>query len=202
MWEGAWSFVQDHAIVGVLAIVLSAGWVGAEAFARRSTWRKGAERKPSSGMDRGTYPIIAIGVAVAVISATASFLLGFGGYLPLWVSEVGAVVTVAGLAIRIWALTTLGRFFTMPITIRADHRIVRTGPYRWVRHPAYTGGFLTALGIAVELGSPPGILVAVVALLAVYVYRIRVEEGVLVDRFGDEYREYSRTTYRMLPPVF
>jgi protein-S-isoprenylcysteine O-methyltransferase len=202
MWDDLWTFVHDHGVVGALAVVLCAAWVGAEAYARRSTWRQGAERKPSGGMDRGTYPIIAIGVAVAVVGATASFLLGLGSYLPLWVSGVGAFVTVVGLAIRVWALTTLGRFFTMPITIRTDHEIVRSGPYRWIRHPAYTGGFLTAFGIPIVLGTPVGILVAIVALLSVYVYRIRIEEGVLVARFGEEYREYSRTTYRMLPPVF
>ncbi|MCI4360186.1 MAG: isoprenylcysteine carboxylmethyltransferase family protein [Thermoplasmata archaeon] len=134
--------------------------------------------------------------------ATVAFFTGFGGYLPSWSVAIGAPLMVAGLAVRVWALTTLGKFFTMPITLRSDHELVRNGPYRWIRHPAYTGGFLTAIGLPIVLGTPAGVVVTVVACMLAYVWRIRIEERVLLSRFGDTYREYSRTTWRLLPGLF
>ena len=191
-----------HTAPIVVGILFAAAWVACEYYARRATWRQGAARKPPSTMDRGTYPAIALSLAIGIGFATVAFLAGFGGYLPEWTLVVGALVMSVGLAVRVWALTTLGKFFTMPITLRADHELVRGGPYRWIRHPAYTGGFLTAVGLPIILGTWTGFAVTLAACLTAYVYRIRIEEAVLVSRFGDLYREYSTTTWRMLPGLY
>jgi protein-S-isoprenylcysteine O-methyltransferase Ste14 len=153
-------------------------------------------------MDRGTYPFIAIGIVVGLVADLLGFLSGIGSYLPEYAVAIGAVIAVVGLGIRGWALRTLGKFFTMPITIAADHRLVQNGPYRWIRHPAYTGGFLTMVGLAVALGSWLGVVVTLLAGVSVYVYRIRIEEAALRTRFGTEYDEYARRTYRLLPGLY
>lgn len=194
--------VVAHALAAGLAVVLGVAWIVMERIGRNSTWKQGAPRRPSSAMDRGTYPFIALGLAVGMVTTTAAFLTGVGGYLPPWTLGLGVVLMVVGLGTRLWALTTLGRFFTMPITLAADHRIVRDGPYRWLRHPSYTGGFLTGVGMPLVLGTPVGLVVTLLALGAVYVYRIRIEEAALVSRFGDAYREYRRVTWRLIPGVY
>lgn len=194
--------VQSHALAVLLAAIGSAAWLVAEYFARRSTWRQGAPRHPPGTLDRWTYPVIAVSIALGMVSSLVAFLSGFGGYLPTWVSPVGLVLLAGGLALRGWALRTLGRFFTMPITLRPDHEIVRAGPYGRLRHPAYTGGYLTAVGLALTLGASVGVLVTVVACLAAYVYRIHIEEATLVSRFGDAYRRYADETWRLIPPVY
>ncbi len=194
--------VQSHALAVVLAAIGSAAWLVAEYLARRSTWLQGAPRHPPGTLDRWTYPVIAVSIALGMVSTLVTFLTGFGGYLPAWVSPVGLVVLAGGLALRGWALRTLGRFFTMPITLRPDHEIIRAGPYGRLRHPAYTGGYLTAVGLALTLGASAGVLVTVVACLAAYVYRIRIEEATLVSRFGDAYRQYADETWRLIPPVY
>ncbi|MCI4354066.1 MAG: isoprenylcysteine carboxylmethyltransferase family protein [Thermoplasmata archaeon] len=186
----------------VVGIAFAAAWCVCEYYARRATWRQGAARKPPSTIDRGTYPAIALSLAVGIGFATIAFLTGLGGYFPEWTVGVGVVVMSVGLATRAWALTTLGKFFTMPITLRSDHELVRGGPYRWIRHPAYTGGLLTAIGLPIILGTPAGLIVTLIACLAAYVYRIRIEEAVLVSRFGDHYREYAMTTWRLLPGLY
>jgi protein-S-isoprenylcysteine O-methyltransferase Ste14 len=191
-----------HTVPIIAALSFSLAWCVCEYYARRETWRKGAVRKPEGTMDRGTYPAIAVSLAIGIGFATVAFLSGLGGYLPEWTVAIGIVVMALGLAIRVWALTTLGKFFTMPITIRADHELVRDGPYRWIRHPAYTGGFLTALGLPIILGTPAGTLVTLVACMTAYVYRIRIEEAVLLSRFGETYRSYSSSTWRMLPGLY
>lgn len=196
------SLVEDHTLPVVLTALGGIAWLAAEYYGRWSTWKQGAVRRPPSTLDRGTYPAIALSLAIGMGSTVLAFLSGFGGLFPEWVSPFGLLVVGVGLGIRVWALRTLGRFFTMPITLRADHEIVRAGPYRWIRHPAYTGGFLTAIGMTLALGPPVGLAVTVVACLIAYVHRIRVEEATLVSRFGDDYRRYSETTWRLLPPVY
>lgn len=196
------SAVSAHPLAAALAVVLGVAWIVMEYVGRSSTWRQGAPRRPSSAMDRGTYPFIAVGLAVGMVTSALAFLTGVGGYLPDWTLYFGAPILVIGLSTRLWALTTLGRFFTMPITLAADHRIVRDGPYRWLRHPSYTGGLLAGVGMALVLGTALGVAVTVLALAAVYVYRIRIEEAALLHRFGDAYQEYRRTTWRLIPGIY
>ncbi|HTT35354.1 MAG TPA: isoprenylcysteine carboxylmethyltransferase family protein [Thermoplasmata archaeon] len=189
----------DAVLLGALA---AAVWIGGEYLSRRATFRLGAPRRPSSRLDRGTYPIIAGALGVAMVATLVAFLTGVGGYLPLWTAGVGLALVVLGVGFRGWALRTLGRFFTMPITLPADQEIVRGGPYQWIRHPAYTGGLLTAMGMPLVLGTTVGFLVTFAVCLASYVYRIHFEEQALVGRFGDRYREYAKRTWRLLPGLY
>ncbi len=191
-----------HTVPIVLAIGFSLAWCACEYYARRATWRQGAVRKPPSTIDRGTYPAIAVSLAIGIGSAAGAFLLGIGGYLPEWSVAIGVIIMTTGLGVRVWALRTLGKFFTMPITLRPDHELVRAGPYRWIRHPAYTGGLLTAIGLPIILGTWAGFVVTLLACVAAYVYRIRIEETVLLSRFGESYRRYASETWRMLPGLY
>jgi protein-S-isoprenylcysteine O-methyltransferase Ste14 len=195
-------FVGLHSFSVLAGGAVCGAWIIGEFLARRSTWIQGAPRKPASTMDRGTYPVIALGIAASMSFTLIVFLYGIGGYLPVWTTVVGLGVAAVGLGIRAWALRTLGRFFTMPITIAVDHRLIQNGPYRWLRHPAYTGGFLTAIGVPLTLGSWVGAVGTVVFCIGVYAHRIQIEEGVLRARFGKEYLEYSARTSRLLPGVY
>ena len=202
MVVNALTTVSDHLLQVVLAAAVSIAWIVAEYLGRSSTWRQGAPRRPTSALDHGTYPVIALGLAIGMGTTFFSFFLDPLGHFPEEVAAVGIALVGVGLFTRFWALHTLGRFFTMPITIRPDHELVQGGPYRWLRHPAYTGGFLTALGVPLVLGTPVGLLATLIACVVVYVHRIRIEEAALVSRFGDAYREYRKTTWRLVPGVY
>jgi protein-S-isoprenylcysteine O-methyltransferase len=193
---------DDHAVQIVLSAGMCAGWIAAEYAGRWSTWRQGAGRRRSSALDQGTYPIIAIALTLSVAADAALFLFAVGPWLPIWVSFAGAVLMGLGFGLRYWAMDTLGRFFTNPITIRDDHVIVRAGPYRWIRHPAYTGGLLIAIGLPLVLGVLSAFLFAVVVCGFAYVYRIGIEEEALLARFGPRYRAYQQETARLLPGIF
>jgi protein-S-isoprenylcysteine O-methyltransferase Ste14 len=187
------------ALLGALA---SVAWVAGEYYARRLTWRKGAPRPRSSHIDQSTYPIIAVGLVVSLAADAVVFLLGPSADLPLWVAGLGLALMGTGLGLRIWAMATLGRFFTNPITIRDDQYIVRDGPYRRLRHPAYTGGLLLAIGLPLVLGSALAFGIALVACGFAYIWRIRIEERVLLERFGPRYVEYQRETSRLVPGLY
>jgi protein-S-isoprenylcysteine O-methyltransferase Ste14 len=117
-----------------------------------------------------------------------------------FVFALGIALALAGIGFRWWSVLTLGRFFTTRVTTTAGQTVVEKGPYRYVRHPSYTGGLLTVLGVllcSLNWLSLACFLIAVPGFL----YRIRVEEGALESALGDSYRDYERRTKRLVPFV-
>lgn len=121
------------------------------------------------------------------------------GYLPPYFFYIGISIMVIGEAIRQWSIYTLGKFFTYPVIIAADHKLITKGPYRIVRHPGYLGGiiFAAGLGIAVQSFIAPLVTIGIICLA--YAYRIYLEEKILKKAFGRHYFEYSKKTPMLLP---
>lgn len=118
--------------------------------------------------------------------------------LPDALRWAGAVVGAASLPLLLWTLASLGRNLTDTVVTRRDHTLVTAGPYRYVRHPFYVCGFLFLVGVFllttnVLIGSA-----GVVALILLTV-RTPTEERKLVERFGDDYRDYMKRTARFIP---
>jgi len=107
---------------------------------------------------------------------------------------------LAGIALRWYAVWVLGASFTVDVSTRPGQAVVEAGPYRWIRHPSYTGGLLTILGLLVCCDNWAS-LAAVVIALAGYAYRIRIEERALAGDLGAPYRDYMRRTKRLIPFV-
>lgn len=114
----------------------------------------------------------------------------------------GVTVLILGVALRTWAILTLGRLFTFVVVIQAEHHVVDSGPYRFVRHPSYTGGLLALTGAGIALGNWLSILAAAGLPLAAILIRIAVEEARLARDLGDDYRSYARRTKRLIPGVW
>ena len=134
-------------------------------------------------------------------------LLGFLGVgrmrgAVVGVGWAGLTLLVLGVAVRWRAIYTLGKFFTGTVLIREDHRLLRTGIYKHVRHPAYTGGLLAHLGLGLSFTNWFSLGFSTVPYAAAAAYRIRVEERALREAFGDEYETYASSTKRLIPKVF
>ncbi len=119
---------------------------------------------------------------------------------PLFVA--GLVVMCAGIAIRQWALATLGRFFTIDVRVQSGQTVVEDGPYRWVRHPSYTGLILTFVGFGLALGNWAALAAVAVVPTAGLVYRVRVEERALLDGLGEPYRRFAEGRPRLFPGIW
>ena len=117
-------------------------------------------------------------------------------------TAVGAVCFVAGLAFRWYAIIYLGRFFTVNVAIASDHKLIDGGPYRHVRHPSYSGALLAFLGIALCIGNWASFAIIAVPILAVFLWRIHVEEAALLLGLGDQYRSYMNRTKRLIPGIY
>ena len=100
------------------------------------------------------------------------------------------------------AILTLGRYFSTCIAIHHDHRLVRTGLFRWVRHPSYSGLLLLFLGLGLSYGNWLSFALIVIPFLAALLYRIQVEEASLTEALGQDYSDHCRSTKRLLPGVF
>lgn len=115
------------------------------------------------------------------------------------VTTLALIGMVAGLSLRIWAVLTLGRFFTWFITVYDDHQVIRSGPFRFIRHPAYCGALILFVSTLVFLHAWVGAALSLVFQLLAYVRRIRYEEAMMIDRLGESYRAYTREVNALVP---
>lgn len=117
------------------------------------------------------------------------------------VAAAGLVLFVTGVMIRAVGKRTLGRYYSYGLKIASDHKLVTHGIYRHVRHPITLAAVIYDAGIPLIFSSLYGFLL-MLCLIPLFLYRIRVEEKMLVERFGDEYREYVRRTKRLVPFIY
>ena len=173
-------------------------WMMLELIASRT--KRSAD--PSHKRDRGSYGLI---VALLFIGLTLDFTLS--ARLPqaaiLWRRNLvffsGIGLMLAGVAFRWWAIAALGKFFTFDVAIQSSQRVVDSGPYRYIRHPSYTGALMTQVGIGLALGNWAGLLALMVCMAIAYSYRINVEERALLAALGEPYKQYMQRTHRIIP---
>jgi protein-S-isoprenylcysteine O-methyltransferase Ste14 len=186
--------------MGVAFWVTFYAWIGAE------TWLGYRRRRlPSGATDRDSgskawvigsvWSSVAVGMGLAFAFPGAAITT-----VRTAVFVAGLVLMLAGIALRWYAVWVLGASFTVDVATRPGQAVVESGPYRWIRHPSYTGGLLTLLGVLVCCCNPVS-LVALVLALGGYAYRIRIEEAALATDLGTPYRDYMRRTKRLIPFV-
>lgn len=183
--------------------VLYAAWVVSEVailiFTRARTRTAGHQSH-----DRGSLLLL-----WPVITASISLGTWYGQLHPpdLFHSAsearwVGVVLLAIGLTLRWMAILKLGRSFTADVVIQQEQRVEKNGVFRFIRHPSYSGLLIIFTGIAFNTRSWIGFAIVLVPIIAALLYRIHVEEKALRDAFGDEYRDYCRSTKRLIPGVF
>jgi protein-S-isoprenylcysteine O-methyltransferase Ste14 len=117
-------------------------------------------------------------------------------------AAAGIVVLWVGLAVRVWAVVTLGGSFRTFVEVDADQAVVTRGPYRWVRHPSYTGLLLVALGFGLGAGNWLSLAICAVIPLVGLLPRIAVEESEMTRVLGERYRSCQRATHRLVPGLW
>ena len=155
-------------------------------------------------MDRGSILVV---IATLVAGVGGAFVLAGGGPDAIagarsGVFVAGLVLVVAGIALRQWAVAVLGRFFTIEVRVQPGQTVVERGPYRWVRHPSYTGMIVTFFGLGLALGNWASLALLAVLPTAGLVYRIHFEERALLDALGEPYRRFAASRPRLFPGVW
>ena len=149
---------------------------------------------------------VTVGFVVVTFLLLAGVINVWGLNTPIWQGTpvlriIGDVVTVAGLVTAAWARLSLGGNWSATITFKEGHELVERGPYRFVRHPMYSGVLLMILGTAVVAGRISGFVALVIFFLAVW-QKLRQEEALLMKHFPDAYRQYMSRTKALVPFLF
>jgi protein-S-isoprenylcysteine O-methyltransferase Ste14 len=117
-----------------------------------------------------------------------------------WLQFLAILITAIGIGFAIWARAYLGGNWSSSVTVKVGHQLVRTGPYRWVRHPIYSGLILGLFGTALAQRRLGG-LVSVALFYIGFKIKSRIEERTMLSTFGAHYEEYSRSTGAIIPKL-
>ena len=191
LW-GTWARGSDGDLLGVLVLLAYLGWLVLEI---RITFQ-GAKEETSSG-DRGSLQLYGIS-RMLVLGTLVSLTPVWDGWAPLRV--LAAVAFVAGVALRLGSIHQLGRFYSHRVRTVAEHEIVRTGPYRVVRHPSYAGMVLAHLGVVLVFPNPVSPALFALLMVPAIIWRIRVEEDTLMRL--EAYPGYALGRSRLIPAVW
>jgi protein-S-isoprenylcysteine O-methyltransferase Ste14 len=173
----------------------------------------GKARSHAAGAsDRGSSKVLSIAAVVPILG----FVLAMKAPTSSWVPDlfratplpgmpaiawVGVAASAIGVLVRLWAVLTLRERYTRTLLTYDEHAVERGGPYRWVRHPGYLGSLLVLNGLAMASGNTVALVGSLVATIAGYAYRIRVEDEMLVRAFGEAYEAYRREVGAVIPFV-
>jgi len=158
----------------------------------------------NSPADRGTRKIVWVLIALAFAGAWPPVIFGFGRLFLLgdWLTWVGVAIMIGAVIFRRYVIFYLGKFFTATVQIRQDHQLIKTGPYRYIRHPSYLGILLLVIGDGIALGNWISLVLCIALPLTGIIRRISVEEKELYQHFGEQYSEYRKITWRMIPYIY
>jgi protein-S-isoprenylcysteine O-methyltransferase Ste14 len=181
-------------------IVTYVAWILFEVVTGKS--RK--TRDPTKARDRGSFFFL-VGMIWLGIFLDFTFCFGVRRAAIPWMRTelffLGIGLMWLGMAFRYYCMRVLGRYFTFNVAVHAGQTVVEAGPYRYIRHPSYTGALITVVGLGLVLGNWAGMIALVACVGIGYAYRIRVEESALVLALGEPYRAYMRRTRRLVPFV-
>lgn len=155
------------------------------------------------GKDKSTLNILWL---VIPFSIAAAVTISNISALPItherWILYVGEAFILIGIIFRFFIIRSLGKYFTVDVTIKRDHKIKKTGFYTYIRHPSYTFSLLTSLGLGLYLNNWLSLVLAVIPPFLAFMYRIKIEEHTLLEEFGKDYAEYRKKTKKLIPFVY
>jgi len=185
-------------MIPILATIVRALWIIIEyPYLRRF------KVEPLKDWDRNSAKLWDIANAIEPVG----MILGFIGIGQIHtgtklIGSLGLVLLLAGIIIRWSAIRTLGKYFTGTVLIKSDHRLIRSGLYKYLRHPAYTGALMAHLGLGLSFSNWFSIVLSCAPFIIAALYRIHVEEQALGEAFGQTYINYSRSTKRLIPKIY
>jgi protein-S-isoprenylcysteine O-methyltransferase Ste14 len=180
---------------------VSAVWMGGEAYLLARDRVRG---KGSTAIDRRSRAFNTLSLVLGLAAAFAFSWITLFRWDPdspiLYWTGIG--VCGLGMALRYWSIAVLGRHFRTTVEWEKNQRVVTRGPYRFIRHPSYSGILLFCLGYGAALQNWISLILAFGLPLAALLYRISIEEKALLAGLGEDYRRYREHTKKLIPGVW
>ena len=191
---------MSHSLPGAQHVftVLTATWAASEIWLGLRKRSADASRS----RDHGTLRLLLITIYACLFIAVWLSRMDwwrFPASIATQLLWLGMAMMAFGLVFRWWSIRVLAQYFTVDVNVRDDHELIRKGPYRWLRHPSYTGALMTFYGFALALGNVASLLVLLAPVTLAFLWRMRIEERVLAEAFPVAYPQYIRETKRLIP---
>jgi protein-S-isoprenylcysteine O-methyltransferase Ste14 len=180
--------------------VSAAGWVGFSVYWGIAAKNSAAAKSSEAARSRRVHELLTNGALLLLFLPVPGLRHSFLPASPVWV-PVGLALQSAGFALAVWARRHLGSNWSGRIEIKTDHELVRSGPYRWLRHPIYTALLGIYVGTAL-VDNQTHALIGIAIIAVAYWRKVRMEEAKLRETFGRGYDDYRRATWGALPGVF
>ncbi len=181
-------------------LVLCLVWITAEIRLARSRARIDDIQISEQRSQGRLWFFIVTGLGLALLFKTLGWTPIPIDYLPR--QFLALLLFLAGLFLRYQAVVKLADFFTTHVSIQHQHQLVVDGPYRYLRHPAYTGLLLALFATGLAMGDLLALLILLLTSFWALAARIAIEEKMLVDKFGKTYIDYCSTTWKLLPGFY
>ncbi|UTX47341.1 isoprenylcysteine carboxylmethyltransferase family protein [Chryseobacterium sp. MA9] len=186
--------------LSILFYISMVAWFLTE-FLYKNILKSGKEDQKNK--DKSTLNILWLAIPFSIMS---SIFISYNTHFTIvdetWIFYLGELLIVIGILFRYMIIRSLGKYFTVDVTIRQDHKIKKEGFYKYLRHPSYAFSLLTSLGLGLYLNNWLSLIFAFVPPFLAFAYRIKIEEQALVERFGDEYLEYRKSTKKLIPFIY
>lgn len=147
------------------------------------------------------YALVSLGLVPIFVYVLTSWIDPFNIPIPPGVRWLGAGIILAGDLLFIWSHRALGKNWSPFLEIRKEHVLVTIGPYHFIRHPMYAAIFLIGIGVSLLSANWIVALAYLLPVIGMYLFRVSDEEAMMVEQFGDEYRDYMQKTGRLLPKL-
>ena len=179
----------------------------AEVFILLYTYQRGTNTKKVNKTDKGTKWMLIFNFYICIY--ISFYMVGLNVSdsirnmkLPVIFSYIGVVLMLAGIIVRLCAVFTLKRAFTLSVQTAETQHLITTGIYNKVRNPAYSGSICSLIGTTLGLRSIYALIVVFLLSIGCYSARIHIEEKALIKHFGKEFSDYEKHTYRLIPLVW
>jgi protein-S-isoprenylcysteine O-methyltransferase Ste14 len=188
-------FVYPEALLFWIALISS--------FYLEIKFGKTHPRNPLNEQDAGTHPLIKFGIRITFFLALlVSFTPWFAMAHKRLLLDFGTGMLIAGSIFRQYSMSILGRYFTPEVVVLANQPVINTGPYRWIRHPGYSGAIMVFAGCGLAFANWLSMAIFCIGITFIYYGRVKAEEQALIETIGEPYRAYMATTKRFVPFIF
>ena len=150
---------------------------------------------------RKNLPLIFVGISLLL--APLLYLMGlvdFASFQLLdWQRIIGGVCALIGIVYFHWTHSTLGKNWSATLEVKKDHELIMSGPYKYIRHPMYASVYLTSVGFLILTANWLLGVLLLAPFTILYISRIRSEEQMMLEKFGEKYQEYMKKSGRLFP---